>query len=88
MLDKAIALWPQLEGYLQQGILNARTGKRLSRGWSVFSRQVITQEITADGGTWCAGDPESLAEKEVEDAARLLGEMRRGFSRRKNSSKC
>ncbi len=24
MLDKAIALWPQLEGYLQQGILNAR----------------------------------------------------------------
>ena len=28
------------------------------------------------------------AEKEVEDAARLLGEMRRGVSRRKNSSKC
>lgn len=29
-----------------------------------------------------------LAEKEVDDAARLLGEMRRGCHRRKNSSKC
>ncbi len=78
MLDKAIALWPQLEGYLQQGILNARTGKRLSWAGAYFPDSVITREITADGGTWCAGDPERSGRKEVEDAARLLGEMRRG----------
>lgn len=47
-------------------------------GWSVFSDSVITREITADGRTWRAGDPERSGRKEVEDAARLLGEMRRG----------
>ncbi len=88
MLDKAIALWPQLEGYFNKAFLNARTGKRLSRGWSVFPDSVITQEITADGGTWCAGTLKDLAEKEVEDAARLLGEIVADVSRRKNSSKC
>ena len=61
MLDKAIALWPQLEGYLQQGI---------------FER--ADWEASLQGLERIFPTLKDLAEKEVEDAARLLGEMRRG----------
>ncbi len=48
MLDKAIALWPQLEGYCNKAFLNARTGS-VSPGWSVFSRQCHNP---GDNGRW------------------------------------
>ncbi len=74
MLDKAIALWPQLEGYLQQGIFERADWEASLQGLErIFPTVSSTQEMTADGRTWRAGDPEDLAEKEVEDAARLLG---------------
>ncbi len=72
MLDKAIALWPQLEGYLQQQGIFERADWSVSPGWSVFSQYHNPEP----DGRPRAGDPD-LAE-EVEDAARLLGEMRRG----------
>lgn len=64
MLDKAIALWPQLEGYLQQGIFERADWEVSLRGaGAYFPDSVITREITADGRTWCAGDPERSGRK-------------------------
>lgn len=39
---------------------------------------MIKQESIGHGTTWCISNIERLAEKEVDDAAVLLGEMRRG----------
>lgn len=49
MLDKAIALWPQLEGYLQQGIFERADWEASLQGWSVFSRQCHNP---GDNGRW------------------------------------
>lgn len=78
MLDKAIALWPQLEGYLQQGIFERADWEDSLRGWSAFSRRC---DYAGDSNRWQNMAPatlKDLAEKEVDNAARLLGEMRRG----------
>ncbi len=86
MLDKAIALWPQLEGYLQQGIFERADWEASLQGLERIFRQCRNQEITADGRTWRAGDPERSGRKEVEDAARLLGKKCvAGVSRRRTA---
>lgn len=50
MLDKAIALWPQLEGYLQQGIFERADWEASLRGLErIFPDSVITR---GDNGRW------------------------------------
>src|SRR5699024_8738359 len=79
MLDKAIALWPQLEGYLQQGIFERADWEAslqgLERIFPTVSSPRRERQMAEHGALAPLKD---LAEKEVEDAARLLGEMRRG----------
>lgn len=57
MLDKAIALWPQLEAFLQQGIFERADWEDSLQALDlIFHWGVIKQESIGHGTTWCTGN--------------------------------